>query len=124
MRLSNYASSKLVYGYDSENDDDYYLYHGAFALGGDTEEDFARHHWMIDSGCTDHLSPFLDDFAHLGNMVRHAVIANGQKVPIYGPGKIILNQRIKGSEQKYGTLHMPVTDFCWYQHLLAKAISV
>ena len=67
--LSNYASSKLVYGYDSENDDDYYLYHGAFALGGDTEEDFARHHWMIDSGCTDHLSPFLDDFAHLGNMV-------------------------------------------------------
>ena len=92
MRLSNYMSDRLVYGYDSENDDDYYLYHGAFTLGGDTEEDFARHHWMIDSGCTDHLSPFLDDFAHLGNMVRHAVIANGQKVPMYGPGKIMLNQ--------------------------------
>ena len=73
MCLSNYVSSKLVYGYDSENDDDCYLYHGAFALGGDTEEDFTRHHWMIDSGCTDHLSPFLDDFAHLGNLVRHAV---------------------------------------------------
>ena len=83
VRLPNYASDRLVYGYDSENDDDYYLYHGAFALGGDTEKDFARHHWMIDSGCTDHLSPFLDDFAHLGNMVRHAVIANGQKVPTY-----------------------------------------
>ena len=96
--LTNYASSKLVYGYDSENDDDAYLYHGAFALGGDTEEDFARHHWMIDSGCTDHLSPFLDDFAHLGNLVQHAVFANGQKVPMYGPGKIIINQRIKGSE--------------------------
>ena len=25
VRLSNYASDKLVYGYDSENDDDYYL---------------------------------------------------------------------------------------------------
>ena len=98
VRLSNYTSDRLVYGYDSENDDDYYLYHSAFALGGDTEEDFARHHWMIDSGCTDHLSPFLDDFAHLGNMVRHTVVANGQKVPMYGPGKIILNQRIKGSE--------------------------
>ena len=69
MCLANYASSKLVYGYDSENDDDCYLYHGAFALGGDIEEDFARLHWMIDSGCTDHLSPFLDDFAHLGHMV-------------------------------------------------------
>ena len=98
VHLTNYASSKLVYGYDSENDDDAYLYHGAFALGGDTEEDFGRHHWMIDSGCTDHLSPFLDDFAHLGNLVRHAVIANGQKVPMYGPGKIIINQCIKGSE--------------------------
>ena len=32
MCLTNYASSKLVYGYDSENDNDYYLYHGAFAL--------------------------------------------------------------------------------------------
>ena len=59
MRLANYTSDRLVYRYDSENDDDYYLYHGAFALGGDTEEDFTRHHWMIDSGCTDHLSPFL-----------------------------------------------------------------
>ena len=41
VRLQNYASSRLVYGYDSENDDDYCLYHGAFALGGDTEKDFA-----------------------------------------------------------------------------------
>ena len=53
---------------------------------------------MINSGCTTHLSPFLDDFAHLGNLVRHAVIANGQKVPMYGPGKIIINQYIKRSE--------------------------
>ena len=98
VHLTNYVSSKLIYGYDLENDDDYYLYHDAFALGGDTEEDLARHHWMIDSGCTDHLSPFLDDFAHLGNLVRHAVVANGQKVPMYGPGKIIINQRIKGTE--------------------------
>ena len=98
VHLANYASDRLVYRYDFENDDDYYLYHSAFALGGDTEEDFARHHWMIDSGCTNHLSPFWDNFAHLGNMVRHAVVANGQRVPIYGPGKIILNQRIKGSE--------------------------
>jgi len=35
---------------------------------------------MIDSGCTDHLSPFKDDFAHLGNQVRYAVVANRQKV--------------------------------------------
>ena len=45
---------------------------------------------MIDSGCTDHLTPFKDDFAHLGTTVRSATVANGQIVPMYGPGKIIL----------------------------------
>ena len=35
--LTNYVSSKLVYGYDLENNDGYYLYDGAFVLGGDTE---------------------------------------------------------------------------------------
>ena len=77
--------------YDSENDDDYLChYSGAYALGGDTEEDFAKNHCMIDSGCTDHLTPFKDDFAHLGTTVRSASVANGQTVPMYGPGKIIL----------------------------------
>ena len=41
--------------YDSENDDDLCYYSGAFALGGDTDEDFAKSYWMIDGGCTDHL---------------------------------------------------------------------
>ena len=40
-----------------------YQYHGTFALGGDSELTFAKNHWMIDSGHTDHLTPFLDDFA-------------------------------------------------------------
>ena len=41
-----------------------YWYHGTFVLGGDSEPTFAKNHWMIDSGCTDHLIPFLDNFAH------------------------------------------------------------
>jgi len=50
---------------------------------------------MIDSGCTDHLSSFKDDFAHLGNQVCHTVIANRQKVSMYGPGKIIIQLKDK-----------------------------
>jgi hypothetical protein len=83
---------------------------------------------MIASGCTDHLSPFKDDFAHLGNQVRHAVVANGQKVPMYGPGKIIIHQRFKGSESLVlnEVWYAPHTGhrLCLYPHLLAKAISV
>ena len=39
---------------------------GAFALQSDSSTStFNCSHWMIDSGCTDHLSPFIDDFVHL-----------------------------------------------------------
>ena len=55
-----------------------YFYHSTNMLGGDQEDIFARHHWMIDSGCTDHLSPFEDDFVHLGTQTRYAAVANGQ----------------------------------------------
>ena len=83
--------------YDSENDDNCCYYASAFALGGDSDKDFTKNHWMVDSGCTDHLTPFKDDFAHLGTAVCSASVANGQTVLMYGPGKIIL-QSFKGSE--------------------------
>ena len=50
---------------------------------------------MIDSGCTDHLSPFINDFVHLGNQKQTASVANGNKVSMYDPG-IILIQQING----------------------------
>ena len=50
---------------------------------------------MIDSICTDHLLPFKDDFAHLGNQVHHAIVANEQNVPMYGLGKIIIQSKDK-----------------------------
>ena len=63
--------------YDSENDEDLCYYSGTFVLGGDLDKSFTKDHWMIDSGCTDHLTPFKDDFAHLGTTVRSATVANG-----------------------------------------------
>jgi len=85
-------NDNVMYRYDNEYDG-LDCYHSAYALGGDSDKLFARHHWMIDSGCTDHLSPFKDDFAHLGNQVHYAVIANRQKVPMYGLGKIIIQSK-------------------------------
>jgi len=86
-----------MYGYEIEYDG-LDCYHGAFALGGDSDKKFARHHWMIDSGCTDNLSPFKDDFAHLGNQVHHAIVANRQKVSMYNPGKIIIQSKDEWAE--------------------------
>ena len=71
-------NNQVMYRYDDEQSQllDYF-YHSANVLGGDQEDTFARHHWMIDSGCTDHLSPFEDDFIHLGTQTRYATVANG-----------------------------------------------
>ena len=55
-----------MYGYNDEQSQllDYF-YHSANVLG-DQEDTFAHHHWMINSGSIDYLSPFEDDFIHLG----------------------------------------------------------
>ena len=72
---------------------------------------------MIDSGCTDHLTPFKDDFAHLGTTVHFAAVANGQTVPMYGSGKIIL-ESFKGSEPI-------VLEEVWYApHAVHRLLSV
>ena len=73
-----------------------YWYHSAFALGGDFKPTFTKNHWMINSGCTNYLTPFMDDFAHLGKKVHYASVANGERVPIYGPGKVIVQHQSKG----------------------------
>ena len=98
--IGNQMSMYETIVYDSENDDDLCYYSGTFALGGDPDKDFAKDHWMVDSGCTDHLTPFKDDFAHLGTTVCSAIVANGQTVPMYGPGKTIL-ESFKGSDQSF-----------------------
>ena len=67
-----------AYVHDSKKDVDYLCYYsGTFVLGGDAEKEFAKNHWIIDSGCTDHLTPFKDDFAHLGASVLSASITDG-----------------------------------------------
>ena len=73
-----------------------YWYHSAFVLGGDSEPTFAKNHWMIDSGCTDHLTPFMDNFAHLGKEVHYASVANEERIPMYGPCKVIVQQQSQG----------------------------
>ena len=85
-----------MYGYNDEQSQllDYF-YHSANVLG-DQEDTFAHHHWMIDNGCTDHLSPFEDDFIYTGNQTRYAAVANGQQVSMHGPGKVVIQQHIKG----------------------------
>ena len=47
---------------------------------------------MIDSGCIDHLSPFINDFIHLEDQKQTAFVANGNKVSMYDPGTILIQQ--------------------------------
>ena len=83
---------------------------------------------MIDSGCTDHLLLFKDDFAHLGNQIHYAVVANRQRFLCIIWVRFLFSQKINKQNllfsQKCGMLHMQDTDFCLYPCLLAKTISI
>ena len=100
-------NDQLIYRYNHEQSQllDYF-YHSANVPGGDQEENFAHHHWMINSGCTDHLSSFEDDFVHLGTQTRYAAVANGQQVSMYKLGKVVLQQCICKKEHYY-IVHVP-----------------
>ena len=64
---------------------------------------------MIDSGCTDHLTPFLDDFAYLSKEIHYASVANGERVPMYGTGKVIIQKWSQGQH------FQPITlEEVWY----------
>ena len=45
---------------------------------------------MVDSGCTDHLSSYLDDFVSKEDCKRNCKTANGKIMPIFGPGTVLL----------------------------------
>ena len=47
---------------------------------------------MIDSGYTDRLSPFINDFVHLGDQKWIASVANENKVSMYGLDTILIQQ--------------------------------
>ena len=46
--------------------------------------------WMVDSSCTNHLSPYLDDFVSKEDHKRNCKTANSEIMPIYGPGTVLL----------------------------------
>ena len=64
---------------------------------------------MINSGCTNHLSPFLDDFVHLGTVKCSATVANGRKANMYSPRTILLKQ-VDGT---LPSIHIELEDV-WY----------
>ena len=51
---------------------------------------------MIDSGCTNHLSSFINNLVYLGDQKQTASVANGNKVSMYGPGTILIQQINEG----------------------------
>ena len=54
-----------------------------------TDHNHYKDKWMVDSGCTDHLSPYLDDFVSKEDCKRNCKTANGEMMPIYGPGTVL-----------------------------------
>ena len=53
---------------------------------------FYQSHWLIDSGASDHITPYLEDFSHILLGEQLASTTNGSIIQMHGPGTIVLKQ--------------------------------
>ena len=67
---------------DSKNE-----YSSCYAM---TDSNQHKDKWMVDSRCTDHLSPYLDDYVSKEDRKRNCKTVNGEIMPIFGPGTVLL----------------------------------
>ena len=49
-------------------------------------------HWLIDSGASDHITPYLEDFSNLAQGEQFASTTNGSIIKMHGLGTIVLKQ--------------------------------
>ena len=72
---------------------------------------------MIDSGCIDHLLLFEDHFVYLGAQIKYATVANGQQGSMHRPGKVVIQQHIKGK-----TLPILTLQKVWFAPYIANQL--
>ena len=81
--------------YSNVPDREYYYgsdYSRVCTLGVKDLPGFYKDHWLIDSGASDHITPYLEDFSNLAQGEQFASTANGSIIKMHGPGTIILKQ--------------------------------
>ena len=85
---SNIPDGEYYYGSD---------YLRACALGSKDLPGFYKNHQLIDSGASDHIIPYLEDFSNLAWEEQFASTTNGFIIKMRGPGTIILKQDHKST---------------------------
>ena len=80
---SNIPDGEYYYGSD---------YLRVCTLGMKDLPGFYKDHWLIDSGASDHIMPYLEDFSNLAQGEQFASTANGSIIKLHGPGTIVLKQ--------------------------------
>jgi hypothetical protein len=80
--------------YNGEYDFDDYCYSRVCMADHRSPQElpFYKDHWLIDSGASDHITPYLGDFSSILQGERLASTANGSIIQMHGPGTVILKQ--------------------------------
>jgi hypothetical protein len=78
--------------YDDEYDVDNYSYSQVCMADHRSPQDliFYKDHWLIDSGASDHMMPYLGDFSSILQGEHLASTTNGSIIQMHGPGTVIL----------------------------------
>ena len=97
------ADSSLIPHEDQPSDDDYvpddeYEYDSCYSCvclvnkPSSKVSSFYQSHWLIDSGASNHITPYLEDFSNLLQGEHLASPANGFILTMHGPGTVVLKQ--------------------------------
>ena len=97
QRLKAEMRDSGAYDSDYSNVPDGEYYYGSdylrvCTLGMKGLPGFYKDHWLIDSGASDHITPYLEDFSNLAQGEQFASTANGSIIKMHGPGTIVLKQ--------------------------------
>ena len=91
-------------------------YLSCYAIGNPYQH---KDKWMVDSGCTDHLTPFPTDFVSRENHTRNCKTANSNIMPIFGPGTIIIRHH-NGKHNRT----LVLTGVYYAPHVLHRLLSI
>jgi len=75
---------------DYEYDDMDYGYGSCYMADLESSDHRSTNLWLVDSGCSNHLTPFKGDFVSWQSHVNKCKTANRSIISVYGPGTVLI----------------------------------
>jgi hypothetical protein len=104
---------------DYEYDDMDYGYGSCYMADLEPSDHRSTNLWLVDSGCSNHLTPFEGDFVSRQSHINKCKTANGSIISVYGPGTVLV-KHFNGQE----TVTLTLSGVWYAPHIQHRLLSV